>query len=106
MKESKKSFGKQNGTNNNESSGDEQLMRQIENTPFVVVRMEADAKRFICVGKYRLTEPRFESHEQAVSYLDANKWEIILQLVALFSDMKERKAEEAAKVEKEVEQLN
>jgi hypothetical protein len=67
---------------NNSQSGNTELVEQkeIENTPFMAVRMED--KWFLTLGKYRLTEPLKTEEEVIESAKDAT-WERIMQVMKI-----------------------
>jgi hypothetical protein len=74
------SNGNANQTTNSESSSELVERVEIKETPFTAVR--ADAKWFLTMGKYRLTEPLDTLEECEIAAFETS-WSRIMQIMAI-----------------------
>ena len=60
-------------------------VEHVEGTPFKLVTVEEGS--FLAIGTYRLHEPR-ETKEEALKYMDENKWDLILHMILILDETK------------------
>lgn len=68
-------------SNNQETDNYVATRRQIDGTPFWLIHNEEGI--VIALGKYRMNPHNLQTEEQALEYLEDNKWNIILTMCAL-----------------------
>lgn len=67
-----------------------EIMRKIKNSPFVSV--EHEGKYFVAVGKFRITQAIFNSHEDAAKAYETPTYDTIMQLMFVLNANEEIKS--------------
>lgn len=91
-----KSLTSQKKTDKHDYGEEEEVLEQgklidreiIKNTPFEIISTELGS--FLCMGRYRFTEP-MKTKEEVKKYLEHNNYNIILQMImAVHEETKEK----------------
>lgn len=82
---------------NKENSSNENLIEreQLEGTPFWLIRQEE--KWAIVMGKYKMNDKELRSREEAIKYMEDNKYNISLRMTMIIVNDIIREQEEGKK---------
>lgn len=87
MKENQKILQKKELQNSTEETVNKNLILNIPNSPFHLVRSNEDELFRLALGRFYLTDLTFYDELQALNWIELNMWHVVTMVVGIISEL-------------------